>query len=296
MATNDLITAETAERRRVAVVAILAAVLTLGSPVLAQQLIGNAPTDNLLSQIMVLGDHRGAFLLSAALSALGLFGVIYVLDFLARATKARDPETKPYGRLLVLIAGLAVAVYGCVTQVVTASHVVHWTTESTYTYEEVRDSLNLGVISYIGSAGQFVFAIGFILVGLNAMRVGLLTRFLGYLGAASAVLFAIPILVRLPLPIVQSFWLVAVGLLLWNVRSPRQPPAWPTGSAVPWPSSAELREQRVRAAEARRGETGRSATDEPQVVEGSESHEASETDATGGPVASGARRKRKKRR
>ena len=75
---------------------------------------------------------------------------------------------------------------------------------------------------------------GLFLVALNAMRVGLLTRFLGILGIISGVLTVIPQL--MPLPVVQSFWLITVGLLMLGAAPGGTPPAWSTGNAEPWPS------------------------------------------------------------
>jgi hypothetical protein len=52
---------------------------------------------------------------------------------------------------------------------------------------------------------------------------------------------------------VQAYWLGALAMLFAG-RSPNgTPPAWQSGEAMPWPSAAEMREQRVRDAEARRG-------------------------------------------
>ena len=66
------------------------------------------------------------------------------------------------------------------------------------------------------------------------MRVGLLTRFLGILGIISGVLTVAPQL--MPLPVIQSFWLVRVGLLMLGAVRGGAPPAWCTGNAEPWPS------------------------------------------------------------
>src|SRR5260370_29461004 len=44
----------------------------------------------------------------------------------------------------------------------------------------------LAVLQYLGLVGSLLLAIAFVLVSLNAMRVGLLTRFLGYLGMVAA--------------------------------------------------------------------------------------------------------------
>ena len=50
--------------------------------------------------------------------------------------------------------------------------------------------------------GSLTLAVGLVLVSLNAMRVGLLTRLLGYLGIVAGAM-----LVLFPLPVVQIFWL-----------------------------------------------------------------------------------------
>ena len=86
------------------------------------------------------------------------------------------------------------------------------------------------------------------LVSLNAMRVGLLTRFLGYLGIIAGVLTIIPLV---PIPIVEAYWLLALAYLLSGRWPSGVPPAWSSGEAVPWPG----RQQQVRAA---RGEPARS--------------------------------------
>ena len=74
-----------------------------------------------------------------------------------------------------------------------------------------------------------------LLVSLNAMRAGLLTRFLGILGVVAGVVSVFPQL--MPLPLVQSFWLVALGLMLLGRTA--VPPAWRTGNAEPWPSAKD---------------------------------------------------------
>ena len=90
------------------------------------------------------------------------------------------------------------------------------------------------------------------------MRVGLLTRFMGVLGIIVGVLFIVPI--GSPLPIVQAFWLVALGALFLGRWPSGMPPAWVTGEAQPWPSQQELREARMEAqAERKEGKEERAA-------------------------------------
>ena len=83
-------------------------------------------------------------------------------------------------------------------------------------------------------------------VSLNAMRVGLLTRFMGVLGIITGVLQILPF--GGPLPVVQCFWMLMLSILFLGRWPSGNPPAWQTGRAEPWPSSAELRERRKQAA------------------------------------------------
>src|SRR5882757_11483075 len=82
---------------------------------------------------------------------------------------------------------------------------------------------------------------------MNAMRVGLLTKFMGYLGmiAAGASLLLIG---SAPALLIEVFWLLAVGYLLAGRWPNGDPVAWKTGQAEPWPTAAEVREQRQQVA------------------------------------------------
>jgi hypothetical protein len=72
--------------------------------------------------------------------------------------------------------------------------------------------------------------------------VGLLTRFLGYLGIFAGVMVIIPVV---QLPVVQAYWLGAIAYLLTGRWPSGVPKAWSTGRAEPWPSAAAMREQRA---------------------------------------------------
>ena len=61
------------------------------------------------------------------------------------------------------------------------------------------------------------------------MRVGLLTRLMGYIGIVAGAM-----LVLFPLPVVQIFWMGALGALFFGRWPGGDPPAWRTGKAEPW--------------------------------------------------------------
>jgi len=105
---------------------------------------------------------------------------------------------------------------------------------------------------------------------------------MGVLGVICGALIVLPILS--PLPIVQTFWLGAMALLLAGRWPNGLPPAWTTGEAVAWPSSAQVREARRRQMQERRGGGAPEPETEPEQV------------AAPGRQHEGSRKKKRKRR
>jgi len=89
-----------------------------------------------------------------------------------------------------------------------------------------------------GFAGTLAIAFAYVIIALNAMRAGLLSRFMGVLGIGVGVLIVLPLLPQ-GLPIVQMFWLGALGLLVLGRWGGGRGPAWETGTAEPWPTAAD---------------------------------------------------------
>jgi len=281
MATAETLQAEARERPRMTVFAIVGAVFTLlGS--LVGRVAAGAPPDNLPAALLFYHDNQASQYASAACSVIGAVAIAFVLDFLYRATKARSPELPWQMRPLPWIGGIGVAIFTVAYQVALGVNVGHFATQSSQTYEEARKAIDAGVPPLLGLFVQLALALAIVMISINAMRVGLLTRFLGYLGVISGALF---VLAFVPIPIVQVYWLGALAMLFAGRSPSGTPPAWQSGEAMPWPSPAEMREQRVREAEARRG-----TPDDGDVVEGS----AAEPDEL--PGVTPAKRKKRKRR
>ncbi len=277
MASEDLLQAEARERPRMAIVAGVAAVFTLAAPIVGLVVLKNAP-DNVLASALQRQRHLTGLGLSTACSVIGLLAIAAVLDFLYRATRARNPQVPPLLRPLPWAGGVGLAIVLVALQVVTATKLNHFATHGSQTYDEAKAVTDYGVGSYLGIVVQLAFSLAFVMISVNAMRVGLLTRFLGYLGVISAVLFVLPLV---PIPIVQVYWLGMMAMVFAGRAPNGMPAAWDGGEAVPWPSTGELREARVRAAEARRGGGG-----EPEAA----------VESPAAAAAASSRRKRKKRR
>jgi hypothetical protein len=88
-------------------------------------------------------------------------------------------------------------------------------------------------------ASTFAIAVAFVLICLNAMRAGLLSRFMGSLGMIIGALYVFQFII--PPGIVQLFWLPALGLMFLNRWPQGRGPAWDAGEAVPWPSAQQRR-------------------------------------------------------
>ncbi|MGA7397451.1 MAG: hypothetical protein WBW62_08400 [Solirubrobacterales bacterium] len=96
---------------------------------------------------------------------------------------------------------------------------------------DLRNEAGLaGIAAGFGIAGSFGLIIGIVYTSLNAMRVGLLTRFWGSLGMALGAVSLLPGFLFLTL-----VWFLYVGLLFSGRIPGGRPPAWAAGVAIPWP-------------------------------------------------------------
>ncbi|HEX7291967.1 MAG TPA: hypothetical protein VF250_12650 [Conexibacter sp.] len=284
MTTADTLQAEARERPRMTVVAAAAALLTLAAPIVGLAVLKSQP-DSEIGRALQREQHLVGLAASAVCSALGLLAITLALDFLLRAVRARRSDLPWQLRPLLWTGGVGLVVLLLALQVATSVKLDHFAHDGSQTYEEARAVSDFGAVAFLGIPAQFAFAGAFVMIAVTAMRVGLLTRFLGYLGVISAVLFVIPLV---PVPVVQVYWLGALAMLFAGRSPSGTPPAWQSGEAMPWPSPAEMREQRVRDAEARRGGG--------DVVEGSVAEPDDARATVAGPSPATSKRKRKKRR
>lgn len=253
MTADDRLLFETRVRNRSAALAATAGILLVVAAVV--QLAGpHTKVDELTADLIYAHKRFPLDVIGALINAIGLIAVGGTLAFLFDSSRARKPELRPAIKYVTLIgAGLA-ALTGVVYAVVIAIKSDQFVTHGSQTYEQAHSltsSAIVLVLPFLGQAAAFLLALGFVLIALNAMRIGLLTRFMGYLGIFTGVLVIFPI--GSPVPVVQGFWLLALAYLFSGRWPSGLPPAWRSGRAEPWPSSAQLREQRAAATGARGG-------------------------------------------
>jgi hypothetical protein len=309
--------AEGATRRQVAIAGIAAGVLLLGGTVYGTLVVlAGLPTVGLIqglapalhSQVVaavdphaarvLFNDHHAAGLIfDAVLVALATLGMIPVLRYLYEATRfrlqqaqeeaaatpgaARGARLPRAALILTLVGAGGGAVVLLAAQIFDTIKAHDFVGQADRSHAAVNAALNSTahvVLTSFGVAAQLALAFAYVMIPLNAMRAGLLTRFMGILGMVSGALSVFfP-----PLQVLQAFWLIAFGMMLIGRSSSPLPPAWETGEATPWPSQQQTR-----------GRRGRQPAPDPEPVATVAGPAPARTPRPASPNAS---KKRKKRR
>ena len=296
----ELIEREAAGRNRAGLAALLSAVFVTFAYMISQIVGGDAPGITLTDALQDAAGERAsgtpgtfapyiAFVndkvaligLQTLLEVFSWAGFAIVLLYLFHAAKGRRPETKSWLRQLV-IASVSAVIVGTLLRYAGHAVGVHDFVNGTdKSNEAARDALSTApalIGQLLSDLGRYAVLAAWALVSLHAMRAGLLTKFLGTLGVLGAILTAILI----QIPIIQIFWLVVVGMTILGRFS--TPPAWTTGTAVPWPTQQEIRELRERAREEQAKPAKKTANAKPEAKP-----------AAGKPSPATSARKRKRR-
>jgi len=291
MSPDEALIYESRVRSRQVAVAIVAGVCLIVASIV--QLTGpHTKVDELTLDLLVANQRFPLDLVAAVINAIGSLGIAATLLFLFRAARARNPEkVRPYVRVVTLLGGGLAAVAGIVYAAVVAIKVHQFATTGSQTYAEashLTSGAGLLGLQLLGQAAALLVAVAFVLVSMQAMNQGLLSRFMGYLGmfAGALVLFQI-----IQVPVVQTYWLLAVAYLISGRWPTGVPPAWRSGRSEPWPSSAELRARRAAQMDDRRQRGAK----KPEPAETATDHESAAPAANARTRATTPKRKRKRR-
>jgi hypothetical protein len=246
MTAEEALAYESRTRTRQAIVAGVAGILLVGAA--AIQLTGPQSKVNELT-IGLITEHKRfpVDVIGAVINGIGLCAVAWTLSYLFQITRARNPDLRAFIRILAIIGAVAAAATAIVYAILVADKASHFVSNGEQTYMEANhltSSTGFVAVPLFGQLGALLLAVGFVLTALNAMRVGLLTRFMGYLGIFTGVLVLFPI--GSPVPVVQGFWLLALAYLFSGRWPSGVPVAWSSGRAERWPSSQEMREERMK--------------------------------------------------
>jgi hypothetical protein len=289
MSPAEVLAFEARWRTRAAIATASGAVLVLGGGIGLVTTLSSSKTNELTSQLLFYDHHSSSLLLATIVAGLGSVCMIAPLVFLFRATKARRPQLPGVALITAWFGPLAAGLGQIALQVVLLDKAHTFATSGAQTYAQAKHLTDEGILKAMQGlvlAGQLSLGFAFVIISLNAMRVGLLTRFMGVLGIIVGVLFVIPLGT---LQVVQPFWLLTLTALFLGRWPNGVPPAWQTGKAQPWPTQQEMREERDKAKAAQLKAAGK-AEPEPEP-------EPAAAAASAGPAhPSSKKRKRKRRR
>jgi hypothetical protein len=306
---EQVVAREAVQKPRVALASLAAAILAVVAGVLPQSIYSDFPRVYAIeslrdaagesigraglrtAQILFIDDHALPLLLVAVCQGLSLALIAVLLVFLYDASVVRGATTPRMARILAMFGGAGGALSAIVLQIGVMIGAGDFASSSDHGTAAAHDALRGGLVvaaSGVGLFASLALAAAFVLITIGAMRVGLLTRFLGVLGAIVGALILLGPLSGSPTFIVQAFWLVMTGVLLFG-RWPGAgvPAAWLDGEARPWPTQQEIREAKDRS----RGGGGVTARD-PETAKPAGGGGTSNGAAS---PATAARKKRKRR-
>ena len=258
---------EGAQRRRVGELAIAAGVLYLIGQLLILVLISSKePQTGLLQGLApalpgaktaaidprvvderYLDKHAVLNIIAWIVAAAGLALMVWPLRYLRDAEVARGGKASRIMRVVITFAPPTTAVAAVVLAVsdsIGAHNLVTHAVQNTTAYDAATGGAFRGIFDILYLLGYLALAVAFVLIALRAMRAGLLTKPLGYLGIVGGVLFIIPIV---PLPLIQFLFLLGFGMLLLGVGGMVRPPAWAAGEAIPWVNQRQQQRASARA-------------------------------------------------
>jgi hypothetical protein len=284
---TDQLQRESRMRARIAPVAVVAGLLLVVAAITG--IVGtHSSVDEETLALIVVHKRFPLDLIGAIINGGGLLGLAAVLNFLWEATKARRPEISTAFRVIAILGGVLAGLTAILYEVVIAVVAHKFVTSGQQTYSQAHHLTSSALVLALPTVaffGDLLVAVSLVVISLNAMRVGLLPKVMGYLGIFVGILFLFPI--GSPVPVIQAGWLCALAYLFLGRWPNAYPPAWERGEAVPWPSNQRAREQQ--ASRPARGSRGKpvpkpAPTAEPAVAP-----------AAGSTRATTPKRKRKRR-
>ena len=231
---KEQVARESERRSRLAVPTFAGGFLYLLSAIIISSTLKGAPTVGLLQglapalsgqageaisprtgEVKFFSHHASNLIIGSVLAGIAIAALTLALLLLLDATRFRRPNSWSVGRPLVLIGGFSL----------------------------VFLSVGHQVVEYLDLLAGLALAAGMIGTMVNALRVGLLPRWMSYLGSFTAVLIFAPI-GGAELEVVPALWMVMMGILYLGKWPNGEPPAWGAGEARPWPSQSQMRAEK----------------------------------------------------
>lgn len=256
MSDQDQLEWEARWARPAASSAFAAGVLLLAGTFVLQSIFKDRPNVKPLPDFLLsVNDKPGTLLASSILLALSSLCLIPVFYYLFRATLHRLPQFPRWFLYLILIGPIFYAfsqVIGAIDRADVAqtfadksSHIgkfcpaIQGKAGNECANDLLKHEVNPIVVG-LSLAGSVATAFLFVMLPLRARRAGLMSQFMAILGVVAGALMVLKLMPLVP-EIIQAFWLGAVGALYLGRWPGGRGPAWETGQADPWPTSAQRR-------------------------------------------------------
>jgi hypothetical protein len=270
----------------VAAAAFLSVGFTVAASLYVNASIDTTPdADNTRELLRTIDAQAGVFTTGAVLSGIGGLLLGAVLWYLFHATKARRPELQKAALVLAIAGPVLLAIAGILVQLNLIDRAGEFVALQARMQNEARaDDLvaeRPALLQSLGLSGALALAFATVMIAQNAMRVGLLTKFLGILGIVVGALYVLGTIFPLGTDAIRLFWIIAVGLVILGWWPGGRGPSWESGEPEEWLSLAQQRA--IAKAEA-------AESDESAVDPGAASDNGADADVTPSP------RKRKKKR
>jgi hypothetical protein len=264
---REQVARESARRSRLAVPAFAGGFLYLLSAIVITSTLNGLPTVGPLqglqriinpssgaaisprtAEVKFISKHAFALIAGSVMAAIAVIVLMLVLLLLYDAASFRRPTMWAPARILTLVGGIAVALASVTHEVVYAIETHNFAVGSDFSNHAVDQALTKSaanqIVAYLSLLAGLALVVGMIAVLLNALRTGLVPRWMGVLGMFSGLLILLPN-VGATLQLVPAFWLVMMGLLFAGRWPSGDPPAWAAGEARPWPTRAQLLAERA---------------------------------------------------
>jgi hypothetical protein len=163
--------------------------------------------------------------------------LVLVAVHLYRALKSRRPSEPGVVLVMGVYGPIAWAVGTLAVAVALAISASNFTGREFQTIDAADDAFRTArLLGLAALSGLLALAFWLVKGCLDAMRVGLLNRFMGVLGIVLG-----PALVVTPFgSFLLPVWLIALGALYLGFWPRGVPPAWTEGRAIPWQPKGEL--------------------------------------------------------
>jgi hypothetical protein len=263
---SEQIQSEARRRGRLSVPAFGGGFLYLLSTIIISETLNGAPTVGVLqgltpalegvaspvrsprtSEEKFVSHHALPLIAGSVLAAVALSVLVLIVMLLLDALTFRRPQSWRAARPLVLIGGGIFVVMAVVHQVISSVEAHHFSVGHDFSIHAVERATTSGTlnvaVAIVGQVSALAFAAGVIGVMINALRVGLIPRWMGILGMFTGLLLFLPI-GGAELQVVPALWMVMMGVLYAGRFPGGDPPAWIAGESRPWPSGAQVRAER----------------------------------------------------